>query len=97
MKLTNEQDFQTEIVCNSMRLFETVASTCEKWNETLLTGEAPSAVDKALHLGLVVGATDIDALRSIRSKDPSIWILCPGVGAQGGEANVREQWRTLEH
>lgn len=35
-------------------------------------------------LGAVVGATDIESLRQIRSDFPDMWILCPGIGAQGG-------------
>lgn len=40
-------------------------------------------------LGVVAGATDLIALERIRQQAPDIWILCPGVGAQGGEAHVR--------
>ena len=36
----------------------------------------------------MAGATDIEALRRIRRISPNIWILCPGVGAQGGDAKV---------
>lgn len=45
-------------------------------------------------LGLVVGATDTEAIRSVRSHiqttlsaddDDNIWILAPGVGPQGGD------------
>jgi uridine monophosphate synthetase len=37
-------------------------------------------------LGLVVGATDADALtRARRAAGDSVWILAPGVGAQGGD------------
>ena len=39
-------------------------------------------------MGLVAGATDIPALKAVRAAAPSIWILCPGVGAQGGDAQV---------
>lgn len=39
-------------------------------------------------LGLVTGATDISALEKIRTLAPSAWFLCPGVGAQGGTAEV---------
>ncbi|KNB42354.1 orotidine 5-phosphate decarboxylase [Blastocystis sp. subtype 4] len=35
--------------------------------------------------GVVVGATDGVALRNVRALCPSIWILAPGVGAQGGD------------
>ena len=37
------------------------------------------------NLGLVVGATDTDALQRARSAAPSLWILAPGVGFQGGD------------
>ena len=39
-------------------------------------------------LGLVVGATDLQALAAVRAASPESWILCPGVGAQGGEADA---------
>jgi uridine monophosphate synthetase len=35
-------------------------------------------------VALVAGATDPRALRLVREAAPSSWILCPGVGAQGG-------------
>ncbi|OAO14776.1 uridine monophosphate synthetase [Blastocystis sp. ATCC 50177/Nand II] len=35
--------------------------------------------------GVVVGATDGNALRNVRALCPNIWILAPGVGAQGGD------------
>ena len=37
------------------------------------------------NLGLVVGATDVNALQRVRAVAPKIWILAPGVGAQGGD------------
>ena len=39
-------------------------------------------------VGLVAGATDVPALKRVRSLAPDAWILCPGVGAQGGDAEV---------
>mmetsp|Transcript_8002 Transcript_8002/g.12188 ORF Transcript_8002/g.12188 Transcript_8002/m.12188 type:complete len:492 (-) Transcript_8002:1216-2691(-) len=36
-------------------------------------------------LGLVVGATDIQALNLVRSVNKDSWILAPGVGAQGAD------------
>jgi uridine monophosphate synthetase len=36
------------------------------------------------NLGLVVGATHPKALARVRSLVPDLWILAPGVGAQGG-------------
>ncbi|MBN2553540.1 MAG: orotidine-5'-phosphate decarboxylase, partial [Spirochaetales bacterium] len=42
-------------------------------------------------IGLVIGATDPLALEAVREQHPGTWILCPGIGAQGGslEAAVR--------
>jgi uridine monophosphate synthetase len=42
-------------------------------------------------IGLVIGATDPEALETVRNELPGAWILCPGIGAQGGsmEAAVR--------
>jgi len=55
-------------------IFEHVAKlAATKWSET------------GSELGLVVGATDVDALRRVRVVAPDLWILAPGVGAQGGD------------
>ncbi|MGB2895194.1 MAG: orotidine-5'-phosphate decarboxylase [Anaerolineales bacterium] len=37
------------------------------------------------NLGLVVGATDPDALSAVRHAAPELWLLAPGVGAQGAD------------
>jgi orotidine 5'-phosphate decarboxylase subfamily 2 len=37
------------------------------------------------NVGLVVGATFPATLREIRAVAPELWILAPGIGAQGGE------------
>ena len=39
-------------------------------------------------LGLVVGATDAVALKNARRSAPTLWILSPGVGAQGGDLDA---------
>lgn len=55
------------------RVFEVVAKLVEeKWGG-------------ASRLGLVVGSTDPAALAAVRTQAPSVWILAPGVGAQGGD------------
>lgn len=36
------------------------------------------------NLGLVVGATQPESLAQVRASAPALWILAPGVGAQGG-------------
>jgi len=37
------------------------------------------------NVGLVVGATDVEAIKAVRQANASAWILAPGVGAQGGD------------
>jgi uridine monophosphate synthetase len=54
------------------RLFEIVAERACLWNARG-------------NLGLVVGATDPDALARIRAIAPDLWLLVPGVGAQGAD------------
>ena len=53
-------------------LFVWIAQLVREWN----AGD---------NLGLVVGATQVESLTSVRDIDPDIWILAPGVGAQGGD------------
>jgi uridine monophosphate synthetase len=37
------------------------------------------------NIGLVVGATQPEALARVRAAAPDLWLLAPGVGAQGGD------------
>lgn len=55
-----------------MPLYLSVARACAEWN---LKG----------NVGLVVGATVPEQLAAVRQSCPSMPILIPGVGAQGGE------------
>ena len=54
------------------RLYQSVARSCAEWN-------------KRGNVGLVVGATVPTQLEAVRDLCPSMPILIPGVGAQGGE------------
>jgi uridine monophosphate synthetase len=54
------------------RLYEHVARLAAEWNTNG-------------NLGLVVGATHPAALERARALAPDLWILAPGVGAQGGD------------
>jgi uridine monophosphate synthetase len=45
---------------------------------------AETAVSWSPNVGLVVGATYPEALRSVRAVAPDAWFLVPGIGAQGG-------------
>lgn len=53
-------------------LYQVVAMLAQAWN-------------KDDNLGLVVGATQTQALEQVRRLVPDLWILAPGVGAQGGD------------
>ncbi len=53
-------------------LYEHVAHLAQSWNTNN-------------NIGLVVGATHVDALKRVRAAAPDLWFLAPGVGAQGGE------------
>jgi len=55
-----------------LRLYEYVACLAQQWN----TGG---------NIGLVVGATQPEALARVRAAAPDLWFLVPGVGAQGGD------------
>ncbi len=53
-------------------LYEHVALLAQQWNTNH-------------NIGLVVGATQPEALRRVRLLSPELWILAPGVGVQGGD------------
>jgi uridine monophosphate synthetase len=53
-------------------LYETVAQRAQQWNTNG-------------NVGLVVGATDPQALARVRLAAPHLWFLVPGIGAQGGD------------
>jgi len=55
-----------------LRLYEKVALLGQDWNENN-------------NIGLVVGATQPDALERLRRLTPDLWFLTPGVGAQGAD------------
>jgi orotidine 5'-phosphate decarboxylase subfamily 2 len=68
-------------------LYEHIAQLSSLWSTQALpvTEKFPSAA-AAPPFGLVVGATDPTALAKVRSMvGPNVWILAPGVGAQGGD------------
>jgi uridine monophosphate synthetase len=56
-------------------VYEVVALLAQKWN-------------LADNLGLVVGATHPAALERVRRLAQDLWILAPGVGAQGGDLGL---------
>lgn len=67
-------DLQTLELANGTPLYVHVAKICcEVWAKE--HGNA----------GLVIGATDVQALQAVRAVLPNAWFLSPGVGAQGGD------------
>ena len=67
------QDLKVRSGEYEFRLYEVVARAAEKWG-------------RGGNVGLVVGATYPGELRDLRRHHPSLPILIPGVGAQGGDA-----------
>ena len=65
-------DLQDLALAGSGLLYEHVAHLGAAWNTNG-------------NLGLVVGATHPVALERVRAAAPNLWILAPGVGAQGGD------------
>jgi len=74
-------DLQDLVVLNTIgnledrqprKLFEAVALLAARLNEKD-------------NIGLVVGATQLEALSEVRSLVPNLWFLAPGVGAQGAD------------
>jgi uridine monophosphate synthetase len=53
-------------------LYLTVARLAQSWNTRN-------------NVGLVVGATQPEAMAAVRAAAPGLWFLAPGVGAQGGD------------
>ena len=60
---------------SSIPLYEHVAQLAQTWNTRN-------------NIGLVVGATHLDAMKRVRAVAPDLWFLAPGVGAQGGELEL---------
>ena len=57
---------------HGLHLYEHVAHLAQGWNAKN-------------NIGLVVGATQPEALASVRAAAPDLWFLSPGVGAQGAD------------
>lgn len=71
-------DLQDLPLSNGDLLYEHVARLAQQWNTKN-------------NIGLVVGATHLDALKRVRAVAPDLWFLAPGVGAQGGELEAALQ------
>jgi orotidine-5'-phosphate decarboxylase len=79
-------DLQAQSLASGRLLYERIAELAQgPWNRT---GQ----------LGLVVGATYPEELARVRHRAPTLPLLMPGVGAQGGDAaaTVRAGWRARD-
>jgi uridine monophosphate synthetase len=65
-------DLQDLILESGDLLHVHVAKLAQKWNTKN-------------NIGLVVGATHVDAMKRIRLASPDLWFLVLGVGAQGAD------------
>ena len=67
-------------------MYEKIASLAKIWSDKAIGNDAS---DEPPRLGLVVGATDPIALEKARqAAGEHVWILAPGVGAQGGDLEL---------
>lgn len=74
---------------SNQTVYEKIAGLANEWSQKA-AAESPGAdTSEPPRLGLVVGATDANALASARkAAGPNVWILAPGVGAQGGDLDA---------
>jgi uridine monophosphate synthetase len=78
LQVTTNDGQQTDAVgrrSSVVPLYEHVAYLAQQWSVKN-------------NIGLVVGATQPEALARVRAAAPDLWFLSPGVGAQGGELAV---------
>ena len=74
-------DFQS-LDCGGKPLYQLVADKVETWN-------------KYGNLGLVVGATQPDEIKIIRNAHPTLPLLIPGVGTQGGSLELAVKYSNI--
>jgi len=68
-------------------VFEKIAGLANEWSSSAASDSPTSSTTP--RLGLVVGATDPSSLSKARKAAGSkLWILAPGVGAQGGDLDA---------
>jgi orotidine 5'-phosphate decarboxylase subfamily 2 len=65
-------DLQDIVLPDGDLLYEHVAKLAQTWNTKN-------------NIGLVVGATHVDATKRVRAAAPDLWFLAPGIGSQGGD------------
>lgn len=65
-------DFEKQMLKDGTFLYQNVINKCNEWN-------------KSNNLGIVFGATNIEELKNNIEKFNKLFVLLPGVGAQGGD------------
>ena len=78
--------FQGYADAGGQPLYLEVASAIRQWNAGCL-----GAGERYGPIGAVVGATHPQLIASMRAALPSSFLLCPGVGAQGGDIDALAQ------
>lgn len=68
-------DFQDLPCSGDSPLYQVIADKAREWN-------------RSGNVGLVIGATYPEELRTIRTRCPDMWFLVPGLGTQGGEVSA---------
>jgi len=84
------EDLLGKSVGDGTTLYETIAKLVVTWSDRAKAEDAvEDGTARPARLGLVVGATDPKALANVRAVvGEDIWILAPGVGAQGGDLDA---------
>lgn len=73
---SNNNNNNITISSTKSMVYEIIARKAEEWN------------DKYKNVGIVVGATDTEAMKRSRFAAPNVWILAPGIGFQGGDLEL---------
>lgn len=71
----SSSDLQDRYLLDGKTVYSHMADLARQWN----TGD---------NIGLVIGATFPEMLAEIRSQNPHMWFLTPGIGAQGGDTQA---------
>ena len=70
------RELQSRTLSGGQHVYEATLELCNMWNE--------EKGDKYPRVGVSSWCDRSFALERIRLRCPDIWILCPGIGAQGG-------------
>lgn len=65
-------DLQNLVISGGDFVYQHVAAMASGWNTRG-------------NIGLVIGATQVEAIDAIRKENDDVWMLAPGIGVQGGE------------